>query len=113
MWRKLLAALILVACMASGVYAQGDGPSTQHSDPFWQVTYWNNVTLSGDPAYQGQTSTLGGDWGEGSPRTGVNVDRFSARWSRYVDLGKATYRFAATSDDGIRLYVDGSLLIDR
>lgn len=107
---------ILVLCMAlfliaSPVFAQE--PQPQHDDPFWQVWYWNNVTLSGVPQWAGQEQTLAYDWGDGSPRTVVQADDFSARWSRYIELTEAgTYRFTATGDDGIRVMVDGQVVVD-
>lgn len=55
------------------------------------------------------------DWGTGSPGAGCGVpaDNFSARWTRSVSLAAGTYRFSATADDGVRLWVDGVLRIDR
>jgi hypothetical protein len=92
-------------------YAQG--PVAQHSDPFWQVSYWNNMTLSGAPVVQGAEAHLDWDWGSRSPHASVNADHFSARWTRYIDVTTGTYRFTATSDDGIRVYVDNRLVIDQ
>jgi hypothetical protein len=54
------------------------------------------------------------NWGGGSPDASVNLDNFSARWTGGV-LAPATadYVFATNSDDGVRLWVDGRLLIDN
>jgi len=104
--------LVLALLLVSPVFAQGP-VEPQHSDPFWQVAYWNNMTLSGDPVVQDTNTHLDWDWGNGSPHPSVNVDQFSARWLRYIDVSPGTYRFTATSDDGIRVWVDGELLIDR
>lgn len=41
------------------------------------------------------------------------ADGFSARWTRYLDLAAGTCRFTATSDDGMRVSIDGSLLINE
>jgi hypothetical protein len=101
-------ALLLV----SPAFAQ-DPIEPQHSDTFWQVSYWNNMMLSGDPVVQGTDTYIDWDWGSGSPHAAVNPDRFSARWRRYISVTPGTYRFTATSDDGIRLWVDGDLIIDR
>jgi hypothetical protein len=85
----------------------------QHTAPFWQAAYWNNMTLSGEPAATGADEALNHDWGSGAPHDGVNPDRFSVRWTRYIDLSAGTYRFTATSDDGIRVYLNGDLVIDQ
>ena len=107
----LVGVLVLILVLTSTVFAQG--PAPQHSDPFWQASYWNNMTLSGAPVLQRQEPAIDYDWGTGSPQPGVvNNDQFSARWSRYIEETPGTYRFTATSDDGIRLWVDGALIID-
>ncbi len=107
--------LLLTGLPAGTAYAQTpEPPQVEHTDPFWQVAYWNNMTLSGAPVVTGSDQNLNHDWGSGAPRGGVNADRFSARWRRYVDVTDAgTYRFTATSDDGIRVYVDGDPVIDQ
>ena len=51
--------------------------------------------------------------GTGSPAPEVNADNFSARWTRDVDLAPGTYTVTATTDDGIRVYVDGNPVIDQ
>ena len=97
--------------LAGAVYAQG--PETQDSDPQWQAAYWNNISLSGDPAYQTTVNQIDFDWAYGSPHHTIATEGFSARWRRIVDLPADTYRFTATSDDGIRVYVDDQAIIDQ
>jgi hypothetical protein len=111
MKKSTLIATLLVLVLASAVYAQG--PVPQHTDPYWQAAYWNNTTLSGTPALTRQEADLNWDWGYGAPHSTVAADRFSARWTRYLDLPAAIYRFTATTDDGMRVYVDGLKIIDR
>lgn len=82
------------------------------SDPAWQAAYWNNVNLTGRPVLQRSESDLNYDWGAGSPDPSVRADRFGARWTRYVYFDAGTYRFDATSDDGVRVYVDNVRLIN-
>ena len=88
-------------------------PQLQHTAPFWEVSYWNNPSLSGEPVMMGTDVNLDHDWGTGSPHSTVSTDRFSARWTRYIDVAAGTYRFTATSDDGIRVIVDGRSIIDQ
>ena len=79
----------------------------------WQATYWNNSDLAGKPVLERSEPYLFYNWGKGSPARGtVNVDAFSARWTRTINVPSGTYRFDATADDGIRVYLDGNLLID-
>jgi Family of unknown function (DUF6701)/PA14 domain/Concanavalin A-like lectin/glucanases superfamily/Bacterial Ig-like domain len=53
------------------------------------------------------------DWGNGAPVAGIGADDFSVAWDGYVTpLQTGSYTFRTTSDDGVRLYVNGALVID-
>ncbi len=106
-----LTALVLLSAMAGNAWAQGGQP--EHSDPTWQAAYWNNMTLSGQPAVQREEASLDHNWGGGSPDPAIGADHFSARWTRYLDLTPGLYRFTATSDDGIRVSMDGEWIINE
>lgn len=85
---------------------------TEAQDGAWQARYWNNLTLTGTPALQQTESDLNYDWGDGSPHPIVDNENFSAEWVRDVQLGAGNYRFTATMDDGMRVWVDGVQVID-
>lgn len=54
------------------------------------------------------------DWGEGSPADSINEDSYSIRWTGKVEpLYSETYTFYTCTDDGVRLWVNGTLLIDK
>ncbi len=106
----IVVSLIAILALTGAAYAQGPGP--QHTSPTWQVSYWNNVTLSGTPALQRNEADLDYNWGTGSPDGRVHADGFSARWSRYIDVTPGVYQFTAAADDGVRLYVDDELVVD-
>lgn len=53
------------------------------------------------------------DWREGSPDPRLDADTFSARYTRLVALPKGVYRLHLVVDDGARVYVDGTLVIDE
>jgi YD repeat-containing protein len=54
------------------------------------------------------------DWAGGSPAPSVNADNFSVRWTgTVVPRYSESYTFYATTDDGVRLWLDGQLVIDR
>ena len=108
---SLFVSLAMVLAMTGTALAQGPGP--QHTSPTWQATYWNNMTLSGTPALVRDESDLDYDWGDGSPDPRVSADHFSARWTRYIDVTPGPYRFTATSDDGMRVWVDGALIVNE
>jgi hypothetical protein len=76
------------------------------------ASYWNNVNLQGSPVLTRNEAAIDYDWGAGSPAPGVNADNFSARWNSNVNFTAGNYRFVATMDDGMRVWVDNSLIID-
>ncbi|UCV17580.1 putative baseplate assembly protein [Ferribacterium limneticum] len=52
-------------------------------------------------------------WTGGSPHPSVPTDNFCARWSGWVEApSSGLYTFYATIDDGVRLWIDGELLIN-
>jgi len=112
--RFFLTTLTLALVVISPAHAQTpEPPQVEHTAPYWDVVYWNNTSLTGDPAAIAQETELDHDWGAGSPHSNVNPDQFSARWTRYIDVTDGRYRFTAVSDDGIRVYVDDELIIDQ
>jgi hypothetical protein len=108
---SLLVSLAMILALAGPALAQGPGP--QHTSPNWEAAYWNNITLSGEPALVQEEPNLDYDWGGGSPDARIRADGFSARWSRYFQVTPGSYRFTVTSDDGIRVWVDGALIINQ
>jgi len=75
--------------------------------------YFNNRTLSGTAALT-RTEVVSFDWGTGSPGPGIAADNFSVRWTGEVKTSVAgAYRFRTITDDGVRLWVNGVLVIDN
>lgn len=81
----------------------------------WRAEYFNNETLSGSPAVVKYYTTtyLDFEWADGRPEPGVNADHFSARFRRTVTFGAGRYKFTVFRDDGARLYVDGTRILDE
>jgi hypothetical protein len=53
-------------------------------------------------------------WGTTAPAAGVSADNFSVRWTGSVQAPvTGTFQFTTLSDDGVRLWVNGQLLIDN
>ncbi|MEK7833232.1 MAG: PA14 domain-containing protein, partial [Acidobacteriota bacterium] len=76
-----------------------------------------NINLSGSPLLvrDDGDGALNLAFGDNSPNStcGVPADNFSARYTREVSFQGGVYRFQLFGDDGIRLYVDGVLKIDK
>ncbi|HSJ54808.1 MAG TPA: PA14 domain-containing protein, partial [Anaerolineae bacterium] len=79
----------------------------------WLGEYFAGRDLAGTPLLARNDTSIDFNWGLGSPAAGVPVDEFSARWTRQLNFREANYRFTVWSDDGIRLWLDGELLIDQ
>ncbi len=60
-------------------------------------------------------ATVDFDWAAAAPSgTGAPADNFSARWTGEVlPAYSQTYTFTTRSDDGVRLWVNGKLLVDN
>jgi len=91
--------------------------------------YFNNIDLAGTPTLTRMDPAINFSWGdglsgtEGSPDPSIGTpctadgepaDLFSASWGgtfipKYTDF----YDFYTSTDDGVRLWVDGKLLIDQ
>jgi PA14 domain len=81
-------------------------------DSQWHTRFWNNTNFSGDPVHERYDNAIDFDWGEGAPSKHVDDDNFSVKWRRNVHFEPGVYRFTATMDDGMRVYVDDQLVID-
>jgi len=75
--------------------------------------YYDNMDFTGLVTTRSDPS-IDFDWGAGAPATGVGADTFSVRWTgNAVAQFSETYTFYTVSDDGVRLWVNGSLVIDN
>jgi len=78
----------------------------------WRGDYYANRTLSGNPVLTRYDAAIDFDWGTGSPDPQIPVDNFSVRWTRTLGFEAGTYRFYASCDDGVRIFVNGRLVVD-
>lgn len=59
-------------------------------------------------------ATVNFAWGNGSPHASVASDTFSVRWTGQVQAQYSqSYTFYTTSDDGVRLWINGQLIINN
>ena len=76
-------------------------------------TYFSGPDFSGSTVTR-TDPTIDFDWGTASPLAGIGTDNFSVRWTGQVQAQfTESYTFSTVSDDGIRLWVDGRLVIDN
>ncbi|HEY0512412.1 MAG TPA: PA14 domain-containing protein [Thermoanaerobaculia bacterium] len=77
------------------------------------ASYFNSMNLTGTPLTRVDPN-IDFDWGYGSPTAGIGVNNFSARWTgKITPKVTGTHTFITASDDGVRLWVNGVLLIDN
>lgn len=79
----------------------------------WKGEYFNNPNLNGAPVLVRNDIAVNFSWGPGAPAAELPADNFSARWTRDVSFPAGTYRFKILVDDGARLWIDNTLVIDR
>lgn len=81
--------------------------------PSPRADYYNNTDFT-DFALARDEEPIDFNWGEGAPDPLVGADTFSVRWTGVVvPQFSETYTFSTITDDGIRLWVNGQLLIDQ
>lgn len=87
----------------------------------WTGTFFADNNLGGNGGAQTVVSGINGlnfNWGTGVPNvngqnvTGMPADNFSVRFTSTQNLAPGTYNFTVSSDDGVRLYINGGLVVD-
>ena len=78
----------------------------------WTGKYYGGQELSGNILLTRQDAAIHFDWESGSPDTTVSSDSFSVSWTAAVEFEAGSYRFSARSDDGVRIYVDDTVLLE-
>ncbi len=89
---------------------------SSYAGEYWNVAAFTDTTPpsvpSGTPTATRTDAAIDFDW-PGSPLGGINSDYFVARWTANRSFDAGSYTFTATTDDGMRVYVDGQVIIDQ
>lgn len=99
--------LVMSLCFVTVAQAQ-----TSDFPDVWDAEYFDNPYLAGEPVVKQLDGSVGFDWQQDSPMDGVPADNFSVRWGKGGFLPAGLYQFILTADEGVRLYVNGEVLID-
>ncbi len=80
-----------------------------------RADFYGNTNLSGSIILTRRDNTVNFEWGDGSPAPGtVGTDNFSTRWTGQVEAPTTgAYTFYTSTDDGVRLWVNGTQIIDQ
>lgn len=79
----------------------------------WTVAYYANISLSGLPVHVDDTESPSRNFSVDPPIGGMSADNFSVRWESIQPLDAGTYQIRVRADDGVRVYVNGGLVIDQ
>lgn len=82
-------------------------------DDLWKAEYFENRNLTGTPKHvfyikEIQYTFPNTEWFANFPK-----DNYSARFSRTFQLEKGTYRFTTTADDGVRVRMNNTIIINN
>lgn len=120
--RLILPAFLILMISVLGFAGINPGLSVVEAQSFgtgWVGEYYANSSLSGAPSIALIDAAINFNWGTTSPipiSTGVIIptDNFSVRWTSLETFDvPGTYRFTATVDDGVRVIIDGTTIIDN
>jgi hypothetical protein len=131
--------ILLIAGGCPNSRAQS-APDRKCNDEFFLATYYKNDSLRGAPAFTRCERKIDFDWtargptgtrNAGSSRAdAADIDQdgksdgfataislgnahFSARWMGRFQFGAGDYTFIAVADDGIKVWLDGELIINE
>ena len=87
--------------------AAGEGTGNGLRGEYFNGTTFNSLVLTRvDPE-------VNFPWNNGAPASGISSDNFSVRWTGTVEAPvTGSYTFSTRSDDGVRLKLNGSTVID-
>lgn len=115
--RMIAQHIVITKAKEEPTVTQSPPPTSPPPSPLpkrtWRGEYYGNTTLSGSPVLVRQDEAIDFDWQRGAPDPKLAQDGFAVRWRGRWAFDEGTYRFNATSDDGVRLWVDDRLLIDQ
>jgi beta-glucosidase len=74
--------------------------------------YFANPGFEGPPASRRVDRRIDFNWTFSPPALGLSTDWYSVRWSGFITAADDSLSFAVEGDDGYRLWIDDSLVID-
>jgi PA14 domain len=122
MHNRSMSTLVLALLSASGCVADLREPGADDSlatsiealsGTGLKGEYYDNIDFTNLKVTR-TDSTVNFNWGSGSPDPLVGADTFSVRWTgQVVPQFSQTYTFYTQSDDGVRLWINGTQLVNN
>ncbi len=78
----------------------------------WRADYYTTRYFAGYLLSRTELA-INNDYQNGSPDPAIGSDNFSVRWTGDWDLPQGIYTFSATTDDGMRVYLDNVLILSE
>jgi hypothetical protein len=79
----------------------------------WTAEYFSDAELSDEPELTRTEPILSHVWDVASPAPRIPEDFFSARWTSEQTLDSGIYELSVQADDGVRVWLDDTLVIDE
>jgi hypothetical protein len=109
----MLSALRPICCLLLVLVVNPGLSAAEGSGTGLLASYYANETLSGLPTVGRIDAQVNLSWSGGAPASGLPVDSFSVRWDGEVEARfTENLTLIARTDDGVRLWLDGQLVID-
>ena len=84
------------------------------TQPGLKAEYFNNVTLDGNPVVSRIDNSVDFGWTLFPPDPKVNLDFYSVKWTGFLKSpNSGNFKIGLDGDDGFRLYINDSLIIDN
>lgn len=97
------------------IWNEGDSvctPEVSEGEPGVKAEYFSSVYLY-ERVTARRENFVSTTWGANAPVPGVPADLWSARWSATLTApASGTYTLRTSTEDGVRLWLDGALLVD-
>lgn len=90
-----------------------DSPTPPGNGNGLKAEYFNDIDFS-ELRLTRNDSTVNFNWGTGAPDSRLEADTFSVRWSGEIEARfDEVYQFRTVTDDGVRLWINGQLIVDQ
>ena len=101
------------ATTATPIPAQPTAEPTPVEFTGWRGEYFANTNLRSEPVLVRDDERINFDWGTNPPAPEVPAENFSVRWTISREVPAGIYRFTGTFDNGVRLWIDDNLIVDK
>lgn len=109
----IILGLILMLALVPSLIVQADYGFN------WSATFFNDTNLTTPVTTIANINGINFNWAgggpvvNGAPVPGIGTDNFSVRFSSTQNITPGLYTFTAASDDGIRVFINGALVLDK